>query len=69
MTHIPDNSTDPRVCEGAETATIHYLGNPYDPPLNAIIGNARRLQEVLIESGALDGWPLPFPALAAPSEG
>lgn len=47
------------------SATIHYIYDPFDPPLNAIISVARRLQEVLIQYGALpEGRHLPFPALA-----
>ncbi|MBV1687441.1 hypothetical protein KRR38_07060 [Novosphingobium sp. G106] len=46
------------------SATIHRIYDPYNPPLNAIISVARRLQEVLLETGALDGRPLPFPELA-----
>ncbi|MFM5924582.1 MAG: hypothetical protein ACKOPG_10405 [Novosphingobium sp.] len=47
------------------SATIHYIYDPFNPPLNAIISVARRLQECLIEYGALpEGAALPFPALA-----
>lgn len=47
------------------SATIHYLYDPSNPPINAIVSVARRLQEVLIEFNALPaGAPLPFPALA-----
>ena len=47
------------------SATIHYIYDPFNPPLTAIISVARRLQEVLLEYGALpEGAPLPFPALA-----
>lgn len=69
MNRTPDSQTDPHGHEGRKTADIHYLGNPYDPPLDAIICNARRLQEFLIETGALDGRPLPFPELAQPGSG
>lgn len=44
---------------------VHYIYDPYNPSLNAIISVARRLQEVLIETGAItDGQEMPFPALA-----
>lgn len=47
------------------SASIHYIYDPFNPSLNAIISVARRLQEVLIQHGGLpEGAPLPFPALA-----
>ena len=47
------------------SATIHYIYDPFNPSQNAIVSVARRLQEVLIQYGALpEGGALPFPALA-----
>ena len=61
----PDSSTDNSDKARTKGAKIHYIYDPFNPPLNAIVSVARRLQEVLIEHGALpEGGPLPFPALA-----
>ena len=59
---IETNSINP----GARpSATIHYIYDPLNPSINAIVSVARRLQEVLIQYGALpEGGALPFPALA-----
>ena len=47
------------------SASIHYIYDPFNPSQDAIVSVARRLQEVLIEHGALpEGGALPFPALA-----
>ena len=47
-----------------KSATIHYIGDPFNPPIMAIISVAARLQAVLIATGALnEGDPLPFPEL------
>ncbi len=47
------------------SATIHYIYDPFNPSQDAIVSVARRLQEVLIQYGALpEGGALPFPALA-----
>ena len=47
------------------SAMIHYIYDPFNPSQDAIVSVARRLQEVLIEHGALpEGGVLPFPALA-----
>ena len=58
----PEGEADPR-----PSATIHYIYNPFSPSvINAIASVAKRLQEALIEYGALpDGAPLPFPYLAS----
>lgn len=46
-------------------ATIHHICNPLNPSINAIVSVARRLQEVLIQHGALpECGPFPFPELA-----
>jgi hypothetical protein len=69
---VPDSGSDltaedqssPPV-DARPSATVHYIYDPNNPSLNAIISVARRLQEVLIETGAItDGQELPFPALA-----
>lgn len=58
---IETNSINP----GARpSATIHCIYDPLNPSINAIVSVARRLQEVLIQYGALpEGGALPFPAL------
>lgn len=69
---VPDPPAGPAAGEQQKSqrgprpsATIHYIYDGYNPPLNAIISVARRLQEVLIQHGALpEGGALPFPALA-----
>ena len=69
---VPDSTPDQAdsgkqkaEADARPSATIHYLFDPRTPSLNAIISVARRLQEVLLEHGALpEGAPLPFPALA-----
>lgn len=69
---VPDPPAGPAVCEQQKSqpgrrpsAAIHYIFDEHNPPLNAIISVARRLQEVLIQHGALpEGGALPFPALA-----
>ena len=61
---MTDNEHPAGVAPSRPTATIHYIGNPHNPPLMAIISVAARLQEVLLETGALsEGDPLPFPEL------
>jgi len=48
-------------------ASIHYLRSPTTQAMhvNAIVSVAQRLQEVLLEHGALpEGGPFPFPELA-----
>lgn len=46
------------------SATLHRIGNPYNPPPTAIISVARQLQQYLLDVGAIaEGAPLPFPAL------
>ena len=56
----PEGEADPR-----PSATIHYIYDPFNPSQDAIVSVARRLQEVLIQYGALpEGGALPFPALA-----
>jgi hypothetical protein len=48
-------------------ATIHYLRSPTTQArhVNAIVSVSRRLQEVLIEHGAVpEDGPFPFPELA-----
>lgn len=66
-TEPSDREVDDASCQISPQcgATIHTIYNPFNPPLNAIISVARRLQEALIEHGALspDG-PFPFPELA-----
>lgn len=58
-----DHSPEP--VDARPSATIHYIYDPYNPPLNAIISVARRLQDVLFEYGAIaEDQPLPFPPLA-----
>jgi len=66
MTCHPPPPTADDSGEARRTADIHYLGNPHDPPINAVICNAQRLQNLLIRTGALNGHPLPFPALSIP---
>ena len=69
---VPDPPAGPAVCEQQKSqpgprpsATIHYIYDPFNPSQDAIVSVARRLQEVLIQYGALpEGGALPFPALA-----
>ena len=69
---VPDRGSDPAdfapPVAGPDTrpsATIHYIYDPFNPSQDAIVSVARRLQEVLIQYGALpEGGALPFPALA-----
>ena len=61
---MTDDRDPPAVAPARETATIHYIGDPFNPPLMAIISVAARLQAVLLATGALnEGDPLPFPEL------
>lgn len=60
----PQAAPDPR-----PSATVHYIYDPLNPSINAIVSVARRLQEVLLEHGAIpDGVPLPCPMLAPTNE-
>lgn|GEM_PF-2177887 len=59
-----DDGADPAPHCGA---TIHYLRRPTTEArlINAIVSVAQRLQEALLEHGALpEGGPYPFPELA-----
>ena len=59
---IAQPATEP---DTGPSATIHYIYDPFNPSQDAIVSVARRLQEVLIQYGALpEGGALPFPALA-----
>lgn len=61
---LEDAGADPEPHRGA---TIHYLRRPTTQTrhVNAIVSVAQRLQEVLLEHGALpEGGPFPFPELA-----
>ena len=61
---MTDNAHPPEAAPARPTATIHYIGDPFNPPFMAIISVAARLQEVLLATGALnEGDPLPFPEL------
>ncbi len=59
---IETNSINP---DTRPSATIHCISDLRNPSINAIVSVSRRLQEFLIEQGAIppDG-PFPFPALA-----
>lgn len=68
---VPDIGAAETDCAHADryqpraSATVHLIYDPFDPPINAIVSVARRLQEFPIEVGGLPpGQPLPFPALA-----
>ena len=69
---VPDSAAQLPSCGAQETqqterpsAMIHYIYDPFNPSQDAIVSVARRLQEVLIEHGALpESGELPFPALA-----
>lgn len=69
---VPDCGPDPADFappatepEARPIATIHCIYDPLNPSINAIVSAARRLQEALIQYGALpEGGALPFPALA-----
>ena len=61
----PSNRTQETQPPERPSAMIHYIYDPFNPSQDAIVSVARRLQEVLIEHGALPaGGALPFPALA-----
>ena len=69
---VPDCGRDPTgpvplatEPDARPSATIHYIYDPFNPSQDAIVSTARRLQELLIQYGALpEGGALPFPALA-----
>lgn len=64
-TQQQDDGNDRPEADTRPSATIHYIYDPRNPSINAIVSVARRLQEVLIEHGGLpEGGALPFPALA-----
>lgn len=60
-----DDETSRSEADARPSATIHYIYDPRNPSINAIVSVARRLQQTLIEHGGLpEGGALPFPALA-----
>jgi hypothetical protein len=69
----PSNGNPDLGSDGAaprQPCLIAYIGDPFNPPIMAIISVAARLQEVLLATGALsEGDPVPFPELFHPEAG
>ena len=66
MTAPLDVPDEPGAASGlpGPPATVSLIYDPFNPSEMAVLSVARRLQEYLLEMGAIpEGAPLPFPAL------